>query len=217
MAEILRYAEDVLEEYGYDQAAVGEVARRAGVVEGTVYHYFETKRDLYISVAEMWYKRVLDANRPELSHTSLYKRLREMVRAELVIIRESPAVVRFILMELRPDPAFREMNIFAMNRKLTASLTRVLKDGIARGELVDHIPLRTVRDMIFGGIEHQTWAFLRDEGDFSVEDAADAISYVIYNGLKRRPPPANEHTPSLNERVETLERIVGSLKSSDNA
>ncbi len=214
MAEILRCAEEVIEEYGYDQAAVAEVAKRAGVVEGTVYHYFETKRDLYIAVAEAWYRRVLDANQPTPASGSLYDRLRAAIRSELMIICESPAVVRFILMELRPDPAFRDMQIFAMNRKLTAALTRVLKDGIARGELVDHIPLRAVRDMIFGGIEHQTWAFLRNEGDFSVDDATDAISYVIYNGLKRRPPAAVEHSPSLDERVETLERIVASSLNS---
>jgi len=42
--DILDAAHAVFEERGYEAAAVSEIADRAGVVEGTVYKYFESKR-----------------------------------------------------------------------------------------------------------------------------------------------------------------------------
>lgn len=211
-SDILRAAEEVLEEFGYENAAVAEVARRAGVVEGTVYHYFETKRELYVAVAEAWYNRILE-NTPALENSGgVLEKLRELILRELHIIRASPAVVRFIFMEIRPHQNYRNMKLFAMSRKFTSEIMNVLTEGIERGELIEHVPLRDARDMIFGGIEHRTWAFLRNEGDFDAENAADTISYIIYNGLKNRDEAPRElSNDSLLKRVEQLEKAVASL------
>lgn len=211
-SDILRAAKDVLEQYGYENAAVAEVARRAGVVEGTVYHYFETKRELYIAVAEEWYKQVLDNTRPVAKHKDIHAALREVILRELLIIRANPSIVRFILMEVRPNADYRHSKLFAMSRKFTSEITKVLTDGIASGELIEHVPMRDARDMIFGGIEHRTWAYLRDEGDFDAEEAADAISLIIYKGLRNSESAAADAADdALRERVAKLERVVAAL------
>ena len=216
-SDILLAAEAVLEEFGYEHAPVAEVARRAGVVEGTVYHYFETKRDLYVAVAEAWYNRVLQ-QAPALSNRgNVFENLRELILRELFVIRANPAVVRFILMEIRPHPNYRNTKLFAMSRKFTSEITKVLNDGKESGELVSSLSIRDARDMIFGGIEHRTWAFLRSEGDFDAERAAQSISSIIYNGLKNSnggspaPPESN-----LAQRVERLEEAILNLKNSGN-
>jgi len=48
--EILTAAEKVFAEKGYAAATVDEVAAAAGVSKGTMYNYFETKRDLFLHV-----------------------------------------------------------------------------------------------------------------------------------------------------------------------
>ena len=53
----------------------------------------------------------------------------------------------------------------------------------------DSWTLLILRDMIFGGIEHRTWNFLRGQGDFSVEEVGDSIADLIFHGLARRPAP----------------------------
>lgn len=211
-SDILRAAEEVLEQFGYENAAVAEVARRAGVVEGTVYHYFETKRELYVAVAEAWYKRVLDNTPPVANRKGIHAALREVILRELLIIRENPSIVRFILMEVRPNADYRHSKLFAMSRKFTSEITKVLTDGIASGALIEHVPMRDARDMIFGGIEHRTWAYLRNEGDFDAEEAADAISLIIYNGLRNNELAAKDAADdALRERVARLERVVATL------
>ena len=58
-AEILSAAREVFSEQGYAAAAVAEIAGRAGVVEGTVYSYFESKRALLIAVMRVFYEELI--------------------------------------------------------------------------------------------------------------------------------------------------------------
>jgi hypothetical protein len=61
--------------------------------------------------------------------------------------------------------------------------------------------------MFFGCIEHHTWAYLRGEGDFSVDKVADGVTDVIYRGMA-----ANSRKPSdldvLAARVERIESLL---------
>ncbi|MEH6759341.1 MAG: TetR/AcrR family transcriptional regulator [Parasphingorhabdus sp.] len=202
-ADILVAARFILDRDGYDNASLPEIAERAGVVEGTVYRYFDNKRNLFIRLAEDWYTDVLDEDYKDIDQADLFSKLRWMIARELLIIRKNPALTRFILTELRPDPNYRDMPIFSMSRKFTSAIITHLKQGVVTGELSDRIPFRVVRDMIFGGIEHQTWAYLRDEGDFSVDSAADAIAEIIYVGMggKQAPPSPRNPNSDVGETV----------------
>jgi TetR/AcrR family fatty acid metabolism transcriptional regulator len=69
--------------------------------------------------------------------------------------------------------------------------------------------------MIFGGAEHHTWAHLRDEGQFSPDEAADAITNMIYQGLQRaahgKPAPADV-SARLERAVQRLEGLTGARR-----
>ena len=57
-AQILDVARNVFVEYGYERATVNEIARRLGIVEGTVFAHFSTKRKLMTQVVQRWYSSV---------------------------------------------------------------------------------------------------------------------------------------------------------------
>src|SRR5690606_19817134 len=57
--DILAAAREVFREKGYDDTAITEIAARAGLVEGSVYRFFESKRELLIRVVELWYEDVM--------------------------------------------------------------------------------------------------------------------------------------------------------------
>ena len=82
--------------------------------------------------------------------------------------------------------------MFEVNRRYTRRTIDILKEGIARGEIRRDIPLRIARDMIFGGVEHHTWAFVRGEGTFSPVAAADAIVDILRRGIAA---PEVRHVP----------------------
>jgi hypothetical protein len=77
------------------------------------------------------------------------------------------------------------------------------------------VPLQIVRDMIFGAAEHHTWAFLRGEGRFSPDQAADAITNLIYHGLVATPTvKAGVAQPdTMESTLQRLERVTKRLEA----
>jgi AcrR family transcriptional regulator len=48
--QILDAAREVFSRKGYDQATTAEIAQTAGLAEGTIYNYFQSKRDLLVTI-----------------------------------------------------------------------------------------------------------------------------------------------------------------------
>ena len=184
MSSIMRAARAVFCEKGYGEALTMEIAARAGVVEGSIYRYFDGKRDLLIKVVEEWYRQTLASYDAELrSVHGTRQRLRFMIWKHLSILRGEPDMCRLVLRELRADPGYRDTVVYELNREYTQRTMDIIEQGIRNGELRADAPRRIVRDLIFGGIEHLTWSYLRHEGDFSPEEAADSITDLVYRGL----------------------------------
>ena len=209
VAVIMQAARAVLRERGYEQFPTGEVAERCGVSEGTIYKYFATKRDLLIQVAEVWFEEFLEEPHPSNRHQPIRERLLGVIWTNLSLIRREPSLTRFVLMDLRADPGYRKMRIYDLNRRIAAKVMDVVEDGVKLGELRD-IPRKLIRDMIFGSIEHQTWAFLRGEGDFSVDDSAAGITDVIYSGIAVR---QETRPPEMGDAVARLEQVTAELRA----
>jgi TetR/AcrR family fatty acid metabolism transcriptional regulator len=184
MADIMRCAGALLRAQDDREGIVAEIAAQLGIVEGTIYRYFPTKRDLIVQVAEDWYEGMLaDYDRELAGISGTQARLRFMVWRHLTVMHDEPAMCRLVLDELRADRGYRKTSIYQLNRQYTQRTLAIIKDGIASGELRADVPLTMVRDMIYGGIEHHTWAYLRGEGTFSPEQAADEIIAIVYRGI----------------------------------
>ncbi|MBW0101868.1 TetR/AcrR family transcriptional regulator [Pseudonocardia sp. KRD291] len=184
IAELVTASRELLAEVGYERFLPAEVARRCGVSEATVYRYFPTKRELLVRVAETWFDEILVALEPGVTQQKgTYEQLRYVVRYAVEVVRREPTLTRYILNELRPDPEFRSSTIQQLNRRFTGVVSQVLRDAVACGDFRDDVSVELLRDMIFGAIEHQAWAYLRGEGDFSTESAINGITLVIYRGM----------------------------------
>ncbi|GLZ48150.1 hypothetical protein Acsp06_43350 [Actinomycetospora sp. NBRC 106375] len=187
-AELVSAARELLGEVGYERFLPAEVARRCGVSEATVYRYFPTRHALLVRVAQQWFDEILDALDPGVVvHDGTEEQLRYVVRYAVEVVRREPTLTRYILNELRPDPEFRATSIFRSNRRFTGIVSQVLRDAVARGDLRDDVGIDLLRDMVFGGIEHQAWAYLRGEGEFSTDRTTDGITTVIYRGMAAHP------------------------------
>jgi AcrR family transcriptional regulator len=212
IARIIEVARDLLREKGYEKVLTTEIAERCGLSEAAIYKYFPTKRELLIQVTVQWYEEVLSEDKLSTHGMSAYEALRYVIWRHFSIVKRDPELTRFILLDLRPDPAYRSMPIHQLNRKLVAQIPEMLRIYMASGHLRTDIPLAIVRDMIFGAIEHQTWAFLRHEGDFSIEESTNGIAKALFEGLRTASATAPE-PGDLSSVVSRLERVAERLES----
>jgi TetR/AcrR family transcriptional regulator, fatty acid metabolism regulator protein len=211
VAALMTAARAVFKEKGYADALTSEIAERAGVVEGTIYRYFASKRDLLLKVVEEWYAEMISDYDQQLGHIhGTRDRLRFMIWRHLTVIHQEPVLCRLVLLDLRADAAYRDTSVFLMNRQYTSRTVDIIEAGIGRGEFRSGVSATLVRDMIYGAIEHHTWAYLRGESDFSADAVADALTDMIYRALAV-PQPAETGQGSLNEAVRRLEQIADRL------
>lgn len=213
VADIMEAARQVFQEKGYEDALLSEIAERADVVEGTIYRYFENKRDLLVKVIEHWYETMLsDYDRSLTGIVGTRNRLRYMIWRHLSTIHNEPALCQLMFQHLRVGPDYLQTAVFQLNRDYTRRTLDILIEGIDAGEFRSDIPLKLVREMIYGCVEHRTWAYLRGEADFDPDEAADAIVDLVVRGLRLGPdgePNTDAATDRLERVADRLERLVG--------
>lgn len=210
VADIMSAARKVFEEKGYDAALISDIAERAQVVEGTIYRYFENKRALLTKVVEHWYAGMLSDYDHELRRIRGSRdRLRFLVWKHLVTVHEEPALCRLVFQILRVSDGYQSTEVFKLNRAYTRRTVELIRDGQASGEFRGDLPPRLVRDTIYGAVEHHTWAYLRGEGDFSPDEAADAITELVYRGLAQ---PESAGVPSGHDVATRVGKVVDRLE-----
>ncbi len=57
-SELIDTAEELFLENGYDETAVSEIVRNAGVAQGTFYHYFRSKDDVLSAITDRWIEEI---------------------------------------------------------------------------------------------------------------------------------------------------------------
>jgi len=220
IAEIMVAARAVLAGKGYENFLPADVAARCGVSEATVYRYFPTKRDLLVRVAEDWFGELLSVEPEVEQQHDVFQQLRHVIRHSLAVVRKEPSLTRFVLLELRADPTYRSMHIYMLNRRFTSTVSNVIKEAVLKGIFRTDVSPTLARDMIFGCIEHQTWPYLRGQGDFSVDAVADGITNIIFQGLAAAPARDRDRlgaalgrieagAKALNDEVKTLKGALG--------
>ncbi|HRP79767.1 MAG TPA: TetR/AcrR family transcriptional regulator [Aquamicrobium sp.] len=217
VADIMAAARSVFREKGYEDAPLSDIAEQANVVEGSIYRYFENKRDLLVKVIEDWYEGMLaDYDQQLAGITGTRNRLRFMVWRHLKTVHDEPSLCNLMFQVLRMGDDYSQTAVYQLNREYTRRTLDIVKEGIADGELRGDVSLRLVRDMIYGCTEHHTWAYLRGEGDFDPDSSADAIVDLVLSGLQKR-EPSTPMQPDLAQRieraVERLEKIGVASKS----
>ncbi len=186
-AGILHAARAVFAERGFNDTVMSEIAERAGVVEGSIYRYFRNKRDLMFRMAENWFEEMIEGDENTLGAISgTRNRLRFIIHQHLRSIHDHPDLSRLVFQHLRPEADYRETKLFALNREYTERVIDAINAGILSGEVRQDVSAALVRDVVFGCIEHRTWAFLRDEGDFDVGSLSDEIVALVWHGLAKQ-------------------------------
>ena len=222
-AEILASARQVFSDKGYGAAAVAEIAAGAGVVEGTVYSYFESKRSLLIAVMKGFFEELITDTESGLRAVrGTENQLRFVIRRHLETFTSDPGLCRVIIREARPDVALYDEAILELNRRYTGLALSVLEEGVENGSLRKNLVPSVIRDLIYGGIEHAVWRFIFTDGELEIGMLADQLADVILDGILDdivgdvRSDITNEsiaHREAHQETVVRLERAVTRLES----
>ena len=128
---ILRAAVKVFARKGFYASRVSEIAKAAGVADGTIYLYFKNKDDLLISLFESRMERVNQILADAIAGATRPRdQLTAFVRAYLQLIADQPTAAEVLTIELRQSTKF--MREYSAQR--FGELLRLLAGVIAAGQ-----------------------------------------------------------------------------------
>lgn len=204
--EILAAARDVFLEKGFERTAVSEIASRVGIVEGSVFSYFATKRDLLHEVLRELYEPLIkDVGDGYARLQGLRARLRFIIWRHVRVYVETPGLARLVLHEVRTGPEYASSGLYEMHVRYTQYVRRALEDAVEDGELTTTVDAEMLRSMLYGGLEHLMWPVLYGKHRVDVELVADRYTDLMLQGLQ----PTRECEHNGHEwRLARLEALV---------
>jgi AcrR family transcriptional regulator len=219
--EIVEAARVVFSAKGFERASMAEIAARVGIVEGAIYKHFASKRDLLFEGIRAFYAPLIEATREQLAGIrGTRNRLRFVIWRQLKSFADEPGFCRLIIEEIRPRGDYHESVVRELNRKATSAVLGIIQEGIEEGELRMDLSPATVRDVIYGGIEHLAWKALAGRGSLEVDRLADELTELIWRGaeVRRGAEQADPATIArLGEQLERLKQALDALLSGSEA
>ncbi|MGI9387272.1 MAG: TetR/AcrR family transcriptional regulator [Methyloligellaceae bacterium] len=209
-ADILQAARSVFSERGYDDASITEIARRAGVVEGTIYKYFQNKRDLLFRLMIKVLEALNSGAKAGVHKTDGVRgQLRFLIWWHLQAFVDDPGLCRLFIREVRSNDRANQTVLYEAYRRYTSIMVRTLEGGVESGDLRRDLPLPMIRDMVYGTIEHIAWAWVAGQGTLNIDKIADDLSDMVMGGIAI--PGHSERT--VDGTVRRLERFMERIEA----
>lgn len=187
--DILRVGRSVFAELGYERTTTTEIAQRLGVSEATVFTYFRSKRDLCMRVIGDWYDEIIGAIEAGLPRDQpVRQQLEFVVHTHLrLFLIQGTGLCALVLSEGRTKSVTgQELGeaFVALQRRYTAPLMDLLARGQASGEVRSDIPLRLLRSLVFGPMEHILWEAITAQRAIDIEASARDLVALLWPALQ---------------------------------
>ena len=184
--QIVMGAAQVFAEKGFHKATTKEIAKAAGVSEGTIYNYFQTKRDLLVAMVDQIgmqsLKRLMLDNPPADPRALITAIMRDRFElAQSWGIHLAP-----ILAEVFTDVELREVLYRQIAIPITAHIEKHIQNLMDTGQLRPADPVIVTRTLIgavvFNFILKITGLDPRYQ-NYSVDALIEQIVSVVFDGL----------------------------------
>ncbi|HVR40603.1 MAG TPA: TetR/AcrR family transcriptional regulator [Thermoanaerobaculia bacterium] len=181
---ILRAAVDVFAEFGYFNAKVAQIAKAAGVADGTIYLYFDGKEDLLITIFRDHTRSYLQSLERQLANvTRPEERLRVAIRHHLETLGRDRALAVVSQVELRHSLKFMSLLSQQEVADYLNMIRKIVEYGQAEGVFRRNVHPQLVAKSIFGVLDEMVTSWMLSEKDYNLGGQADQVADLILTGL----------------------------------
>ena len=170
---------------GYHASRVGDIAEEAGVAYGLLYHYFESKEDVLLTVfRETWRALIETIRSVEQAGDAPREQLRKVAEILLRSWRRDPDLVRVLVREVARSPHLGE-RVDAI-REVFAAIERIVARGQASGDFRPELDPRLASWIVYGAVEELLTGWVLGRLPDSEEDVARAehtLVEIVTGGL----------------------------------
>jgi TetR/AcrR family fatty acid metabolism transcriptional regulator len=159
---ILRAAVKVFARKGFYAARVSEIAKAAGVADGTIYLYFENKDDVLVSLFDDRLTRLIAVLEKEIATEGLSfeQRFRRVVELQLGLLDGQRELAEVVTVNLRQSTRLLKQYATPLFSKYLDVMARLIVEGQRDGAVRGDINPRIVARSLWGALDALalTWA-----------------------------------------------------------
>ena len=190
--QILQAASIVFSRVGFYAANVSDVAAEANVSQGTIYHYFKSKEELFMAAFEAWetesfYQEVQAATDGTTTAAEQLRWLAYGMGERMAQAAEiMPASVEF-WSHIYRNTAIRE-SFRLIFSGLRTTLAKLIQDGISQGEFVP-VDANAAAALFIATYDGLILQWLADPKSVDWQTESETLIELVFHGLLK--PPKN--------------------------
>jgi TetR/AcrR family fatty acid metabolism transcriptional regulator len=182
---MLLAAEKIFAEKGFNKAKVVDVAKLAGVAEGTVYEYFESKEDLLLSIPGKRFQDHIDQLEETFQIRTPLGKLQRMIKNHFSLYLTNRNFLEVFIIQIQLSSRFYSSKAYETFRRYCRVIELVIEEGKAGGTFRPDVNPRVFRNLFLGTFSHMSlrWFILdkRPETDkmHEIDEVTDLLSLSV--------------------------------------
>ena len=185
---IIDAALEVFREKGYASARMADIARRAGVSYGLVYHYFGSKEVLFDLIVETWWSDLYTMmDREKKAKGDFSGKLIHIIQFFLETYVQRPNLMSIFVSEVCRSSVYHTEEGLSKFLKFFSLCEEIMLQGQKQGVLKKDIPTHHLSYIFYGAIETFISVMVLGKEPLTkkrLERAVHAIMEVFMDGAK---------------------------------
>ena len=182
---ILRAAITIFARCGYFNSKVADIAREAGVADGTVYLYFKSKEDILHSIFDRSVDEALGAAKELVEQLSdPREKLRQIAHMHLERLGADRDLAVVFQVELRGSTKFMEEFSAAGFAEYLSLIRTTFEEGQRAGMFRADLNARVVAKVLFGALDEMATNWILSKRRYKLAPMADQVLDIFLNGVR---------------------------------
>lgn len=183
--KIIEAASSVFSTLGYNKARIQDIAKLAGVGDGTIYQYFKNKQEILFTIPVQHTKDLISI------HGSHFRDIKDTELRLLILINDylnffdlHKEYAAIVLLELRYNKEFYKSEAYELFREFARIFYDVIVDGISRGHFRQDVNPYIAVKAIFGAIDHGVLSWIMFDRPQILLRLSQPLGEMILRALK---------------------------------
>ena len=181
---ILRAATQVFARNGYFNSKVADIAREAGVADGTVYLYFKSKEEILHSIFDRSMGEAIAEGRRQLKTIAdAREKLRRIAHLHLERLGADRDLAVVFQVELRGSTKFMEEFSAAGFAEYLSLIRETFEEGQRTGVFRRELNPKIVAKVLFGALDEMATNWILSQRRYKLAPMADQVLDIFLNGV----------------------------------
>jgi len=182
--QILDAAIKVFAQQGFHQATISQIAREAGVADGTIYLYFKNKEDIMVNFFGYKTKQVFGRFWEEVDKADNARdKLRVLIKRHLEEFQRDRSMAVLYQTETRRFSRMCEEQIREMSKMYLDLVSEIVESGQDEGLMRKDLYMGLVKRFIIGAIDEVINTWLHSGGSYDLVSMADPLVDLFIRGV----------------------------------